>query len=162
MRALNGATFRIGIDVGGTKIEGLALSRDGAEAARKRIETPKDYERTLLAIEGLISFLEEEASAASGDADATVTYGRYVDRLARGLASVINVFDPEVVVLGGGMSNLPALAEDVQAALPPHVFTDHLATRVLSNVHGDSSGVRGAAWLWPVDDLGAAPKEDRH
>ena len=313
---MNGATFRIGIDLGGTKIEGLALSRDGAEVTRKRIETPQDYQKTLLAIEGLISFLDEEASAASGDsghgsvgvgipgtlspatravknsnstwlnghafdvdleaiiqrpirvmndancfalseatdgagmganvvlgailgtgvgagivvggrvveghqgiggewghnslpwpeegewpgpdcycgrkgcietyvsgpgmerdhtavtgqrlstrkimakaaggdADATATYERYVDRLARGLASVINVLDPEVVVLGGGMSNLPALAEDVQRALPPHVFTDHLATRVLSNVHGDSSGVRGAAWIWPVDDRGA-------
>ena len=61
----------------------------------------------------------------------------------------------EIVVLGGGMSNLPTLAEDVQRALPPHVFSDQVATRVLRNVHGDSSGVRGAAWLWPVEDEGA-------
>ena len=64
----DGANFRIGIDLGGTKIEGLALSRDGAEVARRRIKTPKDYPQTLLAIERLILFLEEEASAATGHA----------------------------------------------------------------------------------------------
>ena len=316
-------TFRIGIDIGGTKIEGLALSRDGAEVVRKRIETPKDYEQALQAIEGLISFLVDEAATASGtaglssvgvcipgtlspvtrvvknsnstwlnghafdkdleamiqrpirvmndancfalseatdgagvgaqvvfgvilgtgvgggivaggnvleghqciggewghnslpwpeegewpgpdcycgrkgcietfvsgpgmerdhavvtgqrlstreiianlvdgDDDAAASYGRYVDRLARGLASVINLLDPEIVVLGGGMSNLPALPEDIGAALPRHVFTDHVTTRVLRNVHGDSSGVRGAAWLWPVDERGADPKANAH
>ncbi len=92
------------------------------------------------------------SQAAGGDEDAHASYVRYVDRLARGLAAVINVVDPEIVVLGGGMSNLPALPEDVQTVLPRYVFTDRVATRVLQNVHGDSSGVRGAAWLWPVDD----------
>ncbi len=310
---MNGVTLRIGIDLGGTKIEGVALSHDGDEVARRRIETPKDYEQTLLAIEGLISVLEDDASAASGqemrgsigvgipgtlspatrlvknsnstwlnghafdkdleaimgrpirvmndancfalseatdgagagaavvfgvilgtgvgagivvggqvleghqgiggewghnslpwlkddewpgpdcycgrkgcievyvsgpgmvrdheavtgqrlstreivagaargDRDATATRGRYVDRLARGLASIINVLDPGIVVLGGGMSNLPALPVDVQTALPQYVFSDQVATKVLGNVHGDSSGVRGAAWLWPTDE----------
>ena len=65
---MDGARLRIGIDLGGTKIEGLALSRDGAEVVRQRIETPKDYQQTLLAIEGLVSYLEEEASAATGNA----------------------------------------------------------------------------------------------
>lgn len=333
---MTGPNLRIGIDLGGTKIEGLALNRDGAEVARRRIETPKNYEQTLRAIQGLVSLLEDEAAAASGhtdtergtsvagtshaalagggprrgsvgvgipgtlspatrlvknsnstwlngtafdkdleaiigrpvrvmndancfalseatdgagegakvvfgvilgtgvgagividgrvleghqgiggewghnslpwpgdgewpgadcycgrkgcietyvsgpgmerdhqaatgqrlttreivsraaggDHDAVATYERYVDRLARGLAAVINVLDAEIVVLGGGMSNLPTLAEDVQRALPPHVFSDQVATRVLRNVHGDSSGVRGAAWLWPVEDEG--------
>jgi fructokinase len=105
-----------------------------------------------------LSTREIVAKALGGDAAAAASYGRYVDRLARGLASVINILDPEIVVLGGGMSNLPALPEDVQTALSPHVFTDHVATRVLRNVHGDSSGVRGAAWLWPVDDPGVDPK----
>ena len=109
-----------------------------------------------------LSTREIMAKAAGGDADATATYRRYVDRLVRGLASVINVLDPEIVVLGGGMSNLPALAEDVQTALPPHIFTDQIATRVLSNTHGDSSGVRGAAWLWPVDDREVHPKANAH
>ena len=63
---MNGATLRIGIDLGGTKIEGLALSRDGTEVARRRIETPKDYDQTLVAIDRLISLLEGDASAASG------------------------------------------------------------------------------------------------
>ncbi len=318
---MGASTLRIGIDLGGTKIEGVALRRDGSEAARRRIETPKDYEQTLRAIAGVISSLEDQANEASGEkrkepagrnlgrssvgvgipgtlspatrlvknsnstwlngrafdkdlealmgrpirvmndancfalSEATdgagmgaavvfgvilgtgvgagiviggevleghqgiggewghnslpwpkdgewpgpdcycgrrgcietyvsgpgmvrdheavtgqrlstreivakaadgheasaASYGRYVDRLARGLAGVINTLDPEVVVLGGGMSNLPTLPEDVQAALRPHVFTDQVATRVLRNKHGDSSGVRGAAWLWPAD-----------
>jgi fructokinase len=75
---------------------------------------------------------------------------RYHDRLARGLASLINVLDPNVIVLGGGMSNLPALAEAVSGLLPAYVFSDQVRTRVVRNVHGDSSGVRGAAWLWPA------------
>lgn len=91
------------------------------------------------------------ARLASADEPARATYSRYVDRLARGLATVINVVDPDVVVLGGGMSNLPTLAADLEAALPPYVFTDDFSTRVHRNVHGDSSGVRGAAWLWPAD-----------
>ena len=308
---MDGATLRIGIDLGGTKIEGLALRPDGSETVRRRIETPGEYEQALQAIARLISSLEDEASitsgnsergsigvgipgtlspatrvvknsnstwlnghafdkdleaimrrpirvmndancfvlseatdgagmgadvvfgvilgtgvgagivvdgsvleghqgiggewghnslpwpvdgewpgpdcycgrrgcietyvsgpgmardheevtgqrlstreivanAGDGDEEATASCRRYVDRLARGLASVINVLDPEIVVLGGGMSNLPALAEDVQTALPKYVFSDQVATRVLGNVHGDSSGVRGAAWLWPL------------
>lgn len=85
-----------------------------------------------------------------GDPDARETYRRYVNRLARSLATVVNVLDPEVVVLGGGMSNLPGLAEATAGALPPYVFTDEVTTRVVRNVHGDSSGVRGAAWLWDL------------
>jgi fructokinase len=75
---------------------------------------------------------------------------RYHDRLARALASVVNVLDPDVVVLGGGLSNIPALDAAAQAGLPRWVFSDTLATRVVRNLHGDSSGVRGAAWLWPA------------
>lgn len=73
----------------------------------------------------------------------------YADRLARALAHVINVFDPEVIVLGGGVSNVARLYVDVPARLPAWVFSDHVATRLSKAVHGDSSGVRGAAWLWP-------------
>lgn len=97
---------------------------------------------------------EIAAAAAGGDLEAAAALKRYVDRLARGLATVIDVLDPEVVVLGGGMSNLRNLADDVTAALPAWVFTDEVLTRVRPNVHGDSGGVRGAAWLWPE-----APKE---
>lgn len=86
---------------------------------------------------------------AGGDAGALASLERYHDRLGRGLASVINVLDPDVVVLGGGMSNIPGLADSARAALTRHVFSDFVATRVVRNRHGDSSGVRGAAWLWP-------------
>ena len=87
------------------------------------------------------------AHADNGDAQAQATLDRYVERLGRALATVINVIDPDVVVLGGGMSNLPDLANRAQIALQLHVFTDEMRTRVLLNKHGDSSGVRGAAWL---------------
>ena len=73
---------------------------------------------------------------------------RYVDRLARGLATVTNLLDPEVIVLGGGVSNLPGLAEAVEERLPAWVFSDRITTRLRRAAHGDSSGVRGAAWLW--------------
>lgn len=87
--------------------------------------------------------------AADGETAAIAALDRYYDRAARSLATVINVLDPFVVVLGGGMSNTPGLANEVSARLPMWVFTDQVATRVVRNVHGDSSGVRGAAWLWP-------------
>ena len=89
-------------------------------------------------------------AAAGGEAAASAALERYVDRLGRGLAAVIDVLDPDVVVLGGGMSNVAGLAERAEAALPRWVFSDTVETRVVRNVHGDSSGVRGAAWLWPA------------
>jgi fructokinase len=89
--------------------------------------------------------------AESGDAPAMVAVTRYHDRLARGLASVINLLDPDVIVLGGGMSNMPELAESVSGRFANYVFSDRVATRVVRNKHGDSSGVRGAAWLWPLE-----------
>ena len=88
--------------------------------------------------------------ASGGDVAARRSLERYVERLGRALSSVINVVDPDVVVLGGGMSNVDGLAAAVQARLPEHVFSDTVVTRVVRNVHGDSSGVRGAAWLWPA------------
>jgi fructokinase len=77
---------------------------------------------------------------------------RYVHRLARGLASVINLIDPDAIVLGGGLSSIPVLYEQVPRLWTPYVFSDHVATRLLPPVHGDSSGVRGAAWLWSGDE----------
>jgi fructokinase len=72
----------------------------------------------------------------------------YEERLARSLATVINVLDPDVVVLGGGVSNVEALYREVPKRWRRYIFSDHAATRLARNVHGDSSGVRGAAWLW--------------
>jgi fructokinase len=87
--------------------------------------------------------------AAAGDARAQAALDRHVDRLARGLTQVINLLDPDIIVLGGGLSNMAHL----YPALPPlilrYVFSDFVQTPIVKNQHGDSSGVRGAAWLWP-------------
>ena len=73
---------------------------------------------------------------------------RYEARLARALAGVINLLDPDVIVLGGGVSNVDRLYANVPRLWRAHVFSDHVATRLARHAHGDSSGVRGAAWLW--------------
>lgn len=89
------------------------------------------------------------AGAAEGDPACEASLARYEHRLARALAGVINILDPDVIVLGGGLSNVERLYETVPSLWRPHVFSDHVATRLLRARHGDSSGVRGAAWLWP-------------
>lgn len=96
----------------------------------------------------VLSTHEIVARANAGGRAALATIDRYVERLGRALATVVNILDPDVVVLGGGMSTLPGLAERAEAAIRPHLFTDEVTTRVLLNRHGASSGVRGAAWLW--------------
>ena len=75
---------------------------------------------------------------------------RYESQLARALASVVNLLDPDVLVLGGGLSNLPGLPEAVRARWGAYVFSDRVDTALRTARHGDSSGVRGAAWLWSV------------
>ena len=89
--------------------------------------------------------------AERGDADAVRTLERYAGRMARGLASVINLIDPEVIVLGGGMSNLAHLYDTVPARWGRYVFSDRVDTRLVPPRHGDDSGVRGAARLWPPE-----------
>jgi len=79
------------------------------------------------------------------------TIRRYEERLARSLAGVINVLDPDVIVLGGGMSNVSRLYTEVPRLWGRHVFSDRVATKLLPPLHGDSSGVRGAAWLWDAN-----------
>ena len=86
--------------------------------------------------------------AATGDERCEATLQRYEARMARALASIINVIDPEVIVLGGGLSNLERLYENVPKRWDEWVFSDRVDTRLLKHHHGDSSGVRGAAWLW--------------
>jgi len=88
-------------------------------------------------------------AAAQGDAAAEAALQRYDSRLARGLANVINILDPDVIVLGGGLSNLDRLYRNVPAIWERWVFSDSVATPLRKALHGDSSGVRGAAWLWP-------------
>ena len=89
------------------------------------------------------------AGAEAGNPACEASLQRYERRLARALAGVINLLDPDVIVLGGGLSNIPRLYERVPTLWGAEVFSDHVATRLLRACHGDSSGVRGAAWLWP-------------
>ncbi len=93
-------------------------------------------------------------AAAAGDPDCRATLGRYIERLARALATVINLLDPDAIVLGGGLSAIAALYDEVPRRWAPHVFSDRVATRLLRPAHGDSSGVRGAAWLWRPEEPG--------
>jgi fructokinase len=115
-------------------LSGPALARDHGEMTGERR-----------------SAAEIAAAAEAGDRRATATLDRYVERLARALAHVVNILDPEVVVLGGGLSNMRRLYERLPALMRPHVFSDSLAARIVPPRHGDSSGVRGAAWLWPPE-----------
>jgi fructokinase len=86
--------------------------------------------------------------AAAGEGAAIACLARYEDRLARALASVINVLDPDAIVLGGGLSNLDRLYTAVPDRWGAYVFSDRVNTPLVRAAHGDSSGVRGAAWLW--------------
>ena len=92
------------------------------------------------------------AAAEAGDPDAEATVCRYEHRLARALAHVINILDPEVIVLGGGVSRVERLYRNVPELWRDWIFSDQVATRLVPAHHGDSSGVRGAAWLWPRSD----------
>jgi fructokinase len=95
-----------------------------------------------------LSAFEIAQGGEGGDAQCIATLGRYVHRLARGLAAVINLLDPDAIVLGGGVSGISNLYERVPVLWKRYIFSDQVVTRLLPPVHGDSSGVRGAAWLW--------------
>ncbi len=95
--------------------------------------------------------------ADAGDEGAGRTMARFHESLARALASVVNLLDPDVIVLGGGLSNIDAVYERVPALMAPHVFADRVGTPLRRARHGDSSGVRGAAWLWPLDRAEVGP-----
>lgn len=87
------------------------------------------------------------------DNKADIAFKYYIDRLARSLATVINILDPEVIVLGGGMSNVQAIYPCVEKVWSSYVFSDKVNTKLVKALHGDSSGVRGAAWLWQEDEI---------
>jgi fructokinase len=114
-----------------TWLSGPGMARHHAERSGEQLSAP-----------------EIVARAAQGDARCEQSMGEYEDRLARSLAHVINILDPEVIVLGGGMSNIDRLYQNVPAIWGRYVFSDRVDTRLVRNQHGDSSGVRGAAWLW--------------
>ena len=88
------------------------------------------------------------AAMRAGDTEAEAAYRRYVARLARAMAMVANILDPDVFVLGGGMSNVDELYRDLPDAMRPFIFSDTYSVPIAKAAHGDSSGVRGAAWLW--------------
>jgi fructokinase len=115
-----------------TFLSGPGLAQDHREA------TGRDWETSAI-----------DRAAAEGDPDAEASLVRYTSRMARALASIINVLDPDVIVLGGGMSNLTRLYTDVPRQWSRWVFSDRVDTALRPPRHGDSSGVRGAAWLWP-------------
>ena len=92
---------------------------------------------------------EIAARAAAGETAALEARGRLEARIARCLAGVVNIVDPDCIVLGGGLANLPDLAKRLAALWHPWIFSDTVRTRLCTARHGDSSGVRGAAWLWP-------------
>jgi fructokinase len=94
---------------------------------------------------------EIEEAAEKGEAEALAALDRYIDRLGRGLAVICDILDPDVIVLGGGMSKTEALYDRVPAVVAKYVFSDVFETKIVPARHGDSSGVRGAAWLWPLE-----------
>jgi fructokinase len=94
-----------------------------------------------------VAAAEVAARAMRGETRAAECLERYEERFARAIASIINVLDPDVIVLGGGLSNIARLYERVPRLWSPHVFSDRVATRLMPAKHGDASGVRGAAWL---------------
>lgn len=116
-----------------TFLSGPAFSRDYAETTGDDLE-PAEIVRL----------------AEQGDSSAAAVMARYEDRLARALAAAITFLDPDVVVLGGGMSKIERLYDNVAQRIGDYAFSDSITTPVRPPVHGDSSGVRGAAWLWPV------------
>lgn len=117
-----------------TFLSGPGLARDFEQRSGRREAAP-----------------EIVAAAAGGDTQAESALAQYEERLARGLAGIINVLDPDVIVLGGGMSNIDRLYANVPRLWAPFVFSDAVFTRLVRARHGDSSGVRGAAWLWKFD-----------
>jgi fructokinase len=123
----------------------------GPGLARDYHERAPDVGRPL---QGRDDAREIVARAVAGEHAACAALARYEARLARALASVINIVDPDVIVLGGGLSNIERLYDSVPALWRPHVFSDRVATRLVRAMHGDASGVRGAAWLWDTKDQG--------
>jgi len=115
-----------------TFLSGPGLEQDHERETGERVAVPELVRR-----------------AATGDGAAEATLARYEDRMARALAGVINILDPDVIVLGGGMSNLARLYESVPRLWTRYAFSDRVDTPLRAPIHGDSSGVRGAAWLWP-------------
>jgi fructokinase len=124
----------------------------GRRGCMERWISGTGFERDFEAVTGRsLRGAEIVAAADRGDAEAEAALGRLIDRMARGLATVVNVLDPDAIVLGGGLSNLSHLYDgELARRLRDYGFGGGVETPILKNLHGDSSGVRGAAWLWPA------------
>ena len=173
----------IGTGVGGGVVVGrevlTGLNRIGGEWGHNPLPWPADGERpgvrcycgkfgcveTFLCGAGLardyfgrtgkaVTAQQVAAAAADGEAAAQGCLAVYRDRLARSLAVVINLLDPDVIVLGGGLSNIAAIYSGLASLVGTYTFSDGIDTAIVPAVHGDSSGVRGAAWLWPLAAAG--------
>jgi fructokinase len=122
-----------------TWVSGPALARDFARRTGRAL-----------------SAAEIDQVARGGDAAARETMADFFDRFARAIASVVNILDPDVIVLGGGLSNLSALPGELARRAQNYAFMPEAPTRIVKNAFGDSSGVRGAAWLWRPEELSIA------
>ncbi len=122
-----------------TWISGPALARQFAERTGRNIQAA-----------------EIARAATEGDDAAVSAMEDFYDRFARAIGAVVNILDPDVVVLGGGLSNIPGLANELPPRVLSYSFTPETPTRIVKNLHGDSSGVRGAAWLWREDEMGGS------
>ena len=107
------------------------------------------FERDYLSLSKEKKTAIEIAKRINSDPYANEAIEKYINRFARSLSTVINILDPEVIVLGGGMSNIDAIYQGVEKVWQNYVFSDKVNTKICKALHGDSSGVRGAAWLWP-------------
>jgi fructokinase len=97
------------------------------------------------------------ALAASGDATARAVMEDFYDRFARSVAAIVNILDPDTIVIGGGLSNIDTLYSQLPPRVESYAFTPEGRTQIVKNAHGDSSGVRGAAWLWSEEEAAALP-----
>ncbi|MEP3280042.1 MAG: fructokinase [Stappiaceae bacterium] len=121
----------------------------GRQACLESYVSGTGFERDFAHVSGRkIAGSDIIAGANQGDIECEHAFERYKDRLARGIAMICNILDPDVVVLGGGMSNVDRLYTELPALIETHIFSDAFDTPVRKAIHGDSSGVRGAAWLW--------------
>lgn len=114
-----------------TFVSGPAISADHQQQTGEHFSTKQLHER-----------------AKGGNKAALASFSRHTSRLARGLAMIVNIYDPEIIVLGGGLSQMPHLYEQLPQAVAPYLFSDDKSVLIVPPKHGDASGVRGAAWLW--------------
>ena len=114
-----------------TFVSGPAISADHMQHSGQQYAASELHERALV-----------------GDRQALASFDRHTSRLARGLAMVVNIYDPDIIVLGGGLSQMPHLYKQLPTSIAPYIFADDKTVLIVPPIHGDASGVRGAAWLW--------------